>query len=283
MPLVKLVVRTPRKLSETVSVLLFEAGAGGIEELDNGRRLVVYAGSKADADGIAERARELLRDALPEPSGIALSVEVDEKSDWDSAWTQHLRQIALTPKLVIQPIWDQASAPEGTRKILFDPKLAFGDGAHPTTRLAAVALQRACEVRPGARVLDFGSGSGVLAFVALFSGAAAAWGVDVDPVSIDAARQNARLNGFPERARFSLPSQLAEADFEVVVANLEAPTLLAVAGEIARFAARAAIVIVTGFLADREREVALAFAPEFRIERAAREGDWALLELVPQA
>src|SRR5450432_2372070 len=142
MALVKLVVRTPRKLSEVVSAVLFEAGAGGIEELENGRRLVVYAASKADADAIADRARALLREAAPGPSGIALSVEVDEHSDWDSAWTKHLGQIQLTPSLVIQPTWDETPAPTGAQCIVFDPKLAFGDGAHATTRLASAALER---------------------------------------------------------------------------------------------------------------------------------------------
>jgi len=179
MALIKLVVRTPRKLLEVVSAVLFEAGAGGIEELDNGRRLVVYAASKEDAEGIAARARELLREAAPEPSGVALSVEVDEKSDWDTAWTKHLGQVALTPRIVIQPLWDETPAPIGSRRILFDPKLAFGDGEHPTTRLAAEFLESECEKWPDARVLDFGSGTGVLAFVALLSGAEFACGVDI--------------------------------------------------------------------------------------------------------
>jgi ribosomal protein L11 methyltransferase len=282
MLLVKLVIRTPRKLSEIVSAVLFEAGAGGIEELDGGRRLIVYAASVEDADGIAGRARELLREAAPGPSGIALSVEVDEQSDWDSAWTKHLGQVALTPRIVIQPLWDETPAPSGSARILFDPKLAFGDGAHETTRLASAALERACELHPGARVLDFGSGTGVLAFVALLRGAAAVWGVDIDPVSVAAARHNAGLNGLSERARFSLPSELEGGAFDLVVANLEAPTLLSVAPELVRHASGCKLLIVTGFLGDREPEVARALAPEFRVGRAAHEDDWALLELAPR-
>src|SRR4051812_47291474 len=167
--LVKLVVRTPRKLAELVSSVLFEAGAGGIEEQDGSKRLVVYAADREAAEGIAARARALLRDAAPGSNGIALSVEVDESSDWASAWTRHLEQIALTPSLVIQPLWDETPAPAGSQRILFDPKLSFGDGAHATTRLASVALERACRAQSGLSVLDFGSGTGVLAFVALIS------------------------------------------------------------------------------------------------------------------
>jgi ribosomal protein L11 methyltransferase len=281
MLLVKLVVHTPKKWAEVVGSVLFDAGAGGIEELESGRKLVVYAASREEAEGIAARARELLGELAPGPNGIELSVEVDESSDWASAWTQHLGQIALTPSLVIQPMWDEALAPAGSQRILFDPKLSFGDGAHATTRLASRALERACRDEPGLRVFDFGSGTGVLCFVALLSGARSALGVDIDPVSVEAAQHNAALNELAERATFALPGAADEAGRELVVANLEAPTLLAVASDIARSAATARRLILTGFLVDRGPEMIAAFAPAFRVAHSDQEEDWALLELVP--
>jgi ribosomal protein L11 methyltransferase len=279
--LVKLVVRTPRKLAETVSSVLFEAGAGGIEEREGAKQLVVYAADRETAEGIAARARELLREVAPGVNGIALSIEVDENSDWASAWTQHLGQLALTPSLVIQPEWDATPAPPGARRILFEPKLSFGDGAHPTTRLASVALERACHARPNSSLLDYGSGTGVLAFVALLSGARDALGIDIDPVSIEAAQRNAELNGLSQQCRFCLPDAAQEQAFDLVVANLEAPTLLAVVRDLMRHAHRAQRLILTGFLAAREAEILAAFEPKFRREHAEYEEDWALLELVP--
>jgi ribosomal protein L11 methyltransferase len=281
MLLVKLVVRTPKKLSDRVSSVLFDAGAGGIEEQEGGRTLIVYAPSREEAEGILERARQLLAEVAPGPSGVKLSVEVDESSDWASAWTQHLGQIALTPRLVIQPLWDETPAPAGSERILFDPKLSFGDGAHATTRLASVALERLCRAQPGLRVLDFGSGTGVLSFVALLSGASSALGIDIDPVSVEAALRNAALNGLSERASFTLPGASSTAGFELVVANLEAPTLLALAPDIAESAAQAERLILTGFLSDRVPEVTAAFAAAFHVERCEQEQDWAALELVP--
>jgi ribosomal protein L11 methyltransferase len=279
--LVKLVVRTPRKLAEIVSSVLFEAGAGGIEEQDGSKRLVVYTADRETAEGILDRARALLREAAPGPSGIALSIEVDESSDWASAWTKHLGQMALTPSLVIQPVWDETPAPAGAQRLLFEPKLSFGDGAHATTRLASVALERTCRRRPGLSVLDFGSGTGVLAFVALVSGAESVWGVDIDPVSIEAAEQNATLNALSERCHFSLPGGLPQRRFDIVVANLEAPALQASVQELTRHALLAERLILTGFLSTKEAEIAAAFAPSFRPEHAEYESDWALLELVP--
>ncbi|HEX2673478.1 MAG TPA: 50S ribosomal protein L11 methyltransferase, partial [Polyangiaceae bacterium] len=279
--LVKLVVRTPRKHAELVSSVLFEAGAGGIEERDGAKQLLVYAADRETAEGIATRARALLHEVAPGENGIALSIEVDENSDWASAWTQHLGQIALTPSLVIQPEWDETPAPPGTRRILFDPKLSFGDGAHPTTRLASVALERACRTYPSSSVLDFGSGTGVLAFVALLSGAQDVLGTDIDPVSVEAAERNAQLNALSRRCRFCLPALVQERTFDLVVANLEAPTLLSVFDELVRHARGAKRLILTGFLAAKEAEIVAAFEANFRREHVEYEEDWALLELVP--
>jgi len=278
--LVKLIVRTPRRLTETVSSVLFQAGAGGIEEQDGSKRLVVYTADREAAEKISARARALLHEIAADERDIALDIEVDENSDWDSAWTRYLEQVALTPSLVIQPSWDETPAPPGAQRILFDPKLSFGDGAHATTRLASCALERACRKHAGASVLDFGSGTGVLAFVALLSGAELAYGVDIDPVSIEAARRNACLNGLEQRCQFFLPSARPAQEFDLVVANLEAPALTSVVFELKRDARRSERLILTGFLAAREAEVVAAFGPEFRLEHAEYEADWALVELV---
>lgn len=277
--LAKLIVRTPRKWAEVVSSALFSAGAGGIEELEGARRLVVYAEDRETVERIAARTREILALSLLGTQEVELSVEVDEASDWASAWTRYLSQIALTPRLVIQPEWDETPAPPGTRRILYDPKLSFGDGAHATTRLAARALERGSVDRAGTQLLDFGSGTGVLSFVALLSGVAATYGVDIDPVSVAAARRNAVLNGLSERAWFGEPDALEPRPFDWVVANLEAPTLFACAAEITRLAGAAGRLILTGFLAARESEVAALFAPQFRVRHTEYEADWALLEL----
>lgn len=281
--LVKLVARAPRKLSALVSQVLFEAGAQGIEELEGGRRLVVYAETVEQAQGIAERARERLSQVAPGPRGIALEVEVDESSDWATAWTEHLAPVALTPSLVIQPLWDTTPAPAGSQRLWFDPKLSFGDGAHATTRLASLAVERVCRKYPGSALLDFGSGTGVLSFVALRSGAASAWGVDIDPVSVAAAQRNAALNDLSDRAHFALPEELGAREFDLVVANLEAPALRGCAADLLRRSVRAQHLIVTGFLSELEVEMAACFGPRFVLESRTDEAGWALLDLVPRS
>jgi len=279
MALVKLVVKTPRKYAETLSDLLFEAGAGGVEERENGRELIVYAATREEAEQVAKATRATLKEALPGVAGISLKVEVDESSDWDTAWTKHLGQVVLTPKIVIQPVWDDTPAPEGAQRIIYDPKLAFGDGGHATTRLAAAALERACAELPSARVLDFGSGTGVLAFVALLAGAANALGVDIDPVAVEAATRNAELNALRERATFTLPNAAGSGAFDIVVANVELPALVEVAPQILRHAHAAKRLILTGFLEPRVSEVVSAFETRFELEQRSSDEEWALLEL----
>ncbi|HEY4159875.1 MAG TPA: 50S ribosomal protein L11 methyltransferase, partial [Polyangiaceae bacterium] len=119
-------------------------------------------------------------------------------------------------------------------------------------------------------------------FVGLICGAAAAWGVDIDPVSVEAARRNAELNGLGDAAHFCLPHELEQREFEVVVANLEAPTLLRLAPELRRLAAHAKLLILTGFLADRVDEVVAAFGSSFEVADRFDEEDWTALDLAPK-
>jgi ribosomal protein L11 methyltransferase len=121
----------------------------------------------------------------------------------------------------------------------------------------------------------------VLCFVALLAGAHAASGIDIDPVSIAAAERNAALNDLSARTRFALPGAFTGQPFDVVVANLEAPTQLACASEVARWAVNAQRLILTGFLGSRVDEICAAYGPGFRVAHAAHEEDWALLELEP--
>jgi ribosomal protein L11 methyltransferase len=277
-----LIVSVHKRKRQELSQLLFAAGAGAIEELDHPHRLVVYGATREELADLADRARSLLAErALLER--VQLSIEVDEASRWDTAWADHLRPVALTPRLTIQPAGDETPAPEGATIIRFEPKLAFGDGGHATTRLAARALEEHCHALSGVRVLDYGCGTGVLAFVALRSGARQALGLDVDPVAVAAARANAALNGLSERARFELVTDFSDSErFELCVANLELPVLRGLYAELTRAAVRAERLLLTGFLSEHSEEVGSAFqARGFRTVCAHEEAGWTLLELTP--
>ncbi len=284
MALVKLLFDVPTEVAEDVGQLLIELGAGGVEEqsAERGARLIVYGDDEVALSALSERARSVLLElGLDEERGnLSLRLEVDESSDWDTAWTRHLQQQPLTPRWVIQPLWDPTPPPYGLGKIQIRPTLAFGDGAHVTTRLAAEAVERFCLALPGASVLDIGTGTGVLALVAALSGAGTVVGVDVDAVALAAARENAALNVPPAAVTFQDAAQEVSSGFDLVVANLEPRALTSDARRIAERARDARELILTGFLSEQAADIAGTFAELGFAELARIDAEgWCLLVL----
>ena len=285
MALVKLLLDVAADVAEDAGQILIELGAGGVEEQqgERGARLIVYGDDRTKLSALSERARDALAAELglsEEAGTLSIRLEVDPHSNWDTAWTQHLQPQQLTPRWVIQPIWDETPAPEGLGILRIRPTLAFGDGAHVTTRLAAQAVERFCQVLPGRSVLDVGTGSGVLALIAALSGAATVLGIDTDAVALSAARENAELNGLLPRVSFQDAAAEVSPGFELVVANLEPRALLDEASRLAQRAQRARELVLTGFLNEQagavlQRFSELGFSELGRIE----DEGWTLLVL----
>jgi ribosomal protein L11 methyltransferase len=162
--------------------------------------------------------------------------------------------------------------------------MAFGTGLHPTTRLCLAAVEDLADrgVLVGARVLDVGCGSGILAIAACKLGAASALGVDTDPIAIEATAANARRNALVRRIRAregTLPT--AERDFDVVLANLIAGVLVPLAGALRDELRPGGTLLASGIFVDREDEVRGAFqAAGLAVVGRSVEGDWVALEAV---
>lgn len=275
-----LVVSTSHKLAPTVSEVLFLAGAQGLEERPGRKvQLVTYGTSRAELTKLWKRAEKLLQALGSKPAPTA-SIEVGADESWKTAWTEHLRPIALTPRLLLAPT--TAPAPPLTRTqqlIAYQPALAFGDGDHATTRLASRAIERHYRATPGGALLDIGAGTGVLSFVALLSGARRALGTDIDPEAVRAAQANALLNGLEKRARFVPSSARVSGGFDLAVVNIELRPLLQVLAQLPAAARRAPRLLVTGFLTSQLAEVRAALkSAGFAARRKASEGEWVLLE-----
>lgn len=278
MSTVMLRVSTNKKLAPLVSDALFAAGAQGLEERP-GRvvQLVTYGDNRTQLAKLWKRAEKLLHGLAPAPSAV---IEVDVDESWKTAWTEHLRPVALTKRLVLAPT--TAAPPALTRSqqlIAYQPALAFGDGDHATTRLAARAIEQHYRAAAGGALLDIGAGTGVLSFVALLSGARRALGTDIDPEAVRAAQRNATLNRLQKRARFVHSSARVSGSFDLAVVNIELRPLLQVLAELPAAARRTPRLLVTGFLTSQVPDVTSAlknagFAPR----RRAGEQDWVLLE-----
>lgn len=185
-------------------------------------------------------------------------------------------------RIVIRPTWRRHRRQPGDVVLALDPGMAFGTGLHPTTRLCLAALEVVADrgELAGARVLDVGCGSGILAIAAVKLGAASAFGVDTDPVAEEATLANARRNRLVRRVRAregSLPSD--EPGFDVVLANLIAGVLVPLAEPLRDELRPGGILLASGIFHDREAAVITAFeASGLTVTERTTEGDWVALE-----
>ena len=222
------------------------------------------------------------------PVGEVRTREVHEE-DWARAWKRHFPVLRVGRRLVIRPTWRRHRATGREVVLALDPGMAFGTGLHPTTRLCLAAVERLAETGQlaGARVLDLGCGSGILALAAARLGARAVLGLDTDPVAVEATGANARRNRLARIVRPRLGSLPAPGQpYDIVLANLVAALLVGMAGDLymalrpgSGAAGSGGRLLAGGIIVEREPEVrrALAAAGLHMVDRD-QEGDWVALE-----
>lgn len=269
--MIRLAVRVPRDRSELVLAELLELAPSGIEERDvAGTGLVEYAvygaaGELPDLGGTAAHV-----------AGIPVDVFTEQVADdWHERWRDFHKPVTIAGQLHVRPPW--LDRQPGVTDLVIDPGMAFGTGAHETTRLC---LELLLGLEAGGPMLDLGCGSGVLAIAAAQAGFGPCVGLDFDPASVTATAENAERNAVEvQAARFDLMHADAIPSAPVVAANLLRPLLLKVAET--GFAPEPPRVLVASGLLRREAdEVAAAFACHGLRETARRElGDWAALQL----
>lgn len=234
---------------ELLADQLFAAGATGIEERDPTTLLVGFDDRLAALAAVA---------ALPEARRAHATVEVPDDTCLDG-WRAYATAERAGRHLVVHPPWVplDVDPPVGPDDIVvqIDPERAFGSGAHPTSRLVLAELER--RVRRGDRVLDVGSGSGVLSVAAGRLGAGTVVAVDIDPAARAATRANLQRNAVHATVTDALPDGPGTAaPFELVVANIGANTLVALAPRLVQLGR---VIVLAGFLADRREEVLAAY------------------------
>lgn len=210
-----------------------------------------------------------------------LRTRIVREEDWADAWKAHFPVLRIGRRLVIRPTWRRHRRGPDDVIVAMDPGMAFGTGLHPTTRLCLAALESVADrgALAGARVLDVGCGSGILAIAALRLGAATAVGVDTDPIAVEATVANARRNGLARRVHAragSLPS--GDTPFDIVLANLIAGVLVPLAPALRDEIRPGGTLLASGIFVDREAEVVTAFeAAGLVIGERSVDGDWVAL------
>jgi ribosomal protein L11 methyltransferase len=276
--------------------------------IDTARAVVVR--TYVPLDEHAEEARAQLAQGLwalgmMRPVG-ELQVKQLAEEDWANAWKAHYPIRRIGERFVIVPSWLEYTSQPGDVVLELDPGMAFGTGLHPTTQLCLVLLER--YAAPGQRTLDLGCGSGILAIGAAKLGAHPVLAIDNDPIAVQATVENVARNGVAAevttaegslgpgaslghwlgsdwglKQRQSLPtggpiSFASDADFELVVANILANVHVLLAPHLERALTPGGLLLTSGIIADREADVAEAFAAAGLepVERL-QEGDWVAL------
>ena len=219
-----------------------------------------------------------------EAGSLSLTVSETAEEDWINNWKTDYHSFSVG-RFRIRPAWEaDEEAEAGMIPIEMDPGAAFGSGTHETTRLCLEGLEES--VRPGMRVLDIGTGSGILSIAALKLGAAEAVGTELDEAAVRAAAENRERNGltaeqFPILTGNiledeALQRRIGDACFDVIAANIFAPVIIALTGEAGRHLKPAGLMIASGILLAQADAVEEAFRekPEWEFLDRVQDGEW---------
>lgn len=273
---------SPTAAQDAAAAHLLRLGASGVELRDGelpmpgvaqpppGRVWLIgyFPSAQALARARAEAAR-----VLP---GTRTRMAQVRTVDWSKYWRRRIRAVQVG-RFWVGPPWKRASAPKQGWRLVIEPRMAFGTGDHPTTQLCLQLVDDYLAAHPGRSVLDVGTGSGILALAARKAGARRVVGTDNDPLAIENALHNARVNAvrgveFSDAALRSIPGR-----FDLVVANILANTLIALAAPLA--AKTGHVLSVSGVLASQASDVTKAFLARGLKERSREAlGEWVRLD-----
>ncbi|WP_457944784.1 50S ribosomal protein L11 methyltransferase [Caproiciproducens sp. LBM24188] len=199
------------------------------------------------------------------------------EEDWINNWKKYFKPIPVGEKLLIRPTWEEEYEADDRVVLNLEPGLAFGTGTHETTRLCMELLEKT--IQPGMDVLDVGCGSGILSVAALLLGAHNAVGVDIDPLAVKTAVQNAERNQVQERFT-GICGDLTEkvnGRFHVVVANIVADVIVKLTEDIEQFLFPDSVYLMSGIIDTREADVLRALEGKFEVFDRKTERGWVAL------
>lgn len=251
MKYIKLVIGVKDDYQETLISELLELEFDAFEQLTD--KIITYVPKERFSDVNRERIEGILR-AYP-GDGFIESEEVVADQNWNEKWEKTI-QPQIIGSFFIRPTWSQDTAPEDHYQLEIDPKMAFGTGYHETTRLMLQFLPDV--ISQGDRVLDAGTGTGILAIGALKLGAVSATAFDIDEWSIANAKENALLNGVSNKISIHKGSiEVIEDDetFDLILANIQQNTILDILPALSKAAAAEANVLLSGLLKNDKNSI----------------------------
>lgn len=306
----KFTLNTTTEAVDLISSMLDEIGIEGIEIEDNiplseadtkgmfidilpelppddgTAKVSFYLEDPASVEGILRQVEEGLEDLRPfvDVGEASVVVSETEDKDWINNWKQYFKPFTVDD-ILIKPTWEEVPKEHEDKLLIqIDPGTAFGTGMHETTQLCIRQLRR--YVNDSSAVLDVGTGSGILGIAALKLGARVVFGTDLDENAIHAVEENLEANAIPgasfqvvqgnliddERVR----GQVGEECYDIAVANILAPVIILLQGEICRHLKHGGIFITSGIINTKEEDVreAMEANEELEILETTRQGDW---------
>lgn len=304
----QLSVEVPQQWADDASASLIAAGAEGVQIVDEGMEplpafakhainprvvassrdnalLVAHYGHTQDASTLPQEAVEALAELGLQISADSVQLIQRADRDWAERWKQYFKPIKIGRRLWIVPTWDKTFLPPINSVVLhLDPGMAFGTGQHATTALCLRAIEQYASRLEAAdaaqrKVLDLGTGTGILAMGAAKMGLGKITALDNDPEAVDAARENFKLNGVQGLVDGTPIDKVADT-FGLVVANILALPLIGMAPVLAKRVATRGILVLSGILAEQADEVIRAYektSDDLRLQLRWTHGEWVAL------
>ena len=257
----------PAACAEDVSAWAYELGSCGLqaEEAGEQTRLSAYFAAESMCD-LAEVQRELTHRLAALGLASSIGAECVEEQDWEVEWRRFFAPVWATERIVVHPSWIPVEIAEGQVAVSIDPKMAFGTGGHESTQLCLRALES--YLRPGARCLDLGTGSGILSITAALLGAGPVLAVDIDEKAVANARENLahnRIGSEQVEVRLGGVEIVAERHFDLVLANIQSHVLQPLLAPLRGLLAADGRIAFSGLLA-REEAAFCRWATEAKLE-----------------
>ena len=206
-------------------------------------------------------------------------VGVNEE-DWANNWKQYYHTQRIGKRIVVTPSWEEYTPTGDDVQMRLDPGMAFGTGTHDTTRLCLELLEEV--VTPETRILDVGTGSGILSVGGVLLGAPSALGVDIDPVAVKVANENAEINEVSDKTEFVCGdlTDKVHGKFEIVTANIVADVIIRLLSTVKNYLLKGGVLIVSGIIDTRADEVESAcHEAGFVTEKRLEHGGWVAIKL----
>ena len=275
----------PKEFGEAVSNFLIEQGASGIEELDGDlkwERLRTYFREDGKERRILQalhRYLNSLRKMTPEIPPAKIKTASIPEENWGENWKRFFKPVQVTPKFVVKPPWSKIRLKRNQIPIEINPGMAFGTGTHPTTILSIQALEERLK-RRRLSVLDVGTGSGILSIVAAKLGAKEVWGIDIDRVAVENARENGEKNHVSDVVKIRKGSiGSLHKKFDITVANIDLKRLRRMRKPLLKHLKNKGFLILSGILVEEKERIRLHYLETGLLQwiKATQEGEWACL------